>query len=228
MGGLPLAAAPILLIYAVESGEDFARDAAAAGALGIVSPVLFCLAYAACARRVGYVVAVVAGWLAFALGVVVLSGIDPPLAVDVAVALAVIGIGSWLLARAASGPVPEVQTSDLLPWRLLLTAVLVLIITAVARGLSAHLAGLLATFPIITPVLAAFTQARVGPDAAIEMLSGLVPALVCFLTFLATLAATLGPLSGGAAWLLATVACLGVWGALLAAVTQPRARRRAT
>jgi hypothetical protein len=219
VGGLPLAAAPIVLVYYVESGEAFARDAAAAGALGLVSPVLFCLAYAACARRTSYLVAVVAGWLAFGVGTAVLSTVDPPLAVDVVVALVAIGSGSWLLARAVSDPVPAVETSDLLPWRLALTAVLVLVITAVARGLSAHLAGLLATFPIITPVLAAFAQARVGPDAAIEMLSGLVPALVCFLAFFATLAATLESLGAAAAFGLATVACLALWAVLLAAVS---------
>ena len=49
-------------------------------------------------------------------------------------------------------------------------------------------------------MLAGFTQARVGADAAIELLSGLVPALVCFLAFFATLAATLNSLGGPAAW----------------------------
>jgi hypothetical protein len=219
VGGLPLAAAPIVLVYDVESGDAFAREAAAGGALGLVSPVLFCLAYAACARRTGYVVAVIAGWLAYGAGIAVLSGVHPPLAGDALIALVAIGGGSWLLSRAVSGPVAVVQTSDLLVWRLMLTAALVLAITAIARGLSAHLAGLLSTFPIITPVLAAFAQARVGPDAAIEMLSGLVPALVCFLAFFTTLAATLGPLGAPAAFALSTVVCLALWGVLLAVVS---------
>jgi hypothetical protein len=219
VGGLPLAAGPIVLVYDVESGDAFARDAAAAGALGLVSPVLFCLAYAACARRTGYPVAVAAGWLAFGAGTVALSGIHPPLAVNVVVALSAIAGGSWLLARAAGGPVGAAKTSDLLPWRLVITALLVLTITAIARGLPAHVAGLLATFPVITPVLAAFAHARVGPGAAIEMLKGLVPALVCFLAFFTTLAVTLGPLGALPGFALATVACMALWAMLLGLVS---------
>ena len=224
VGGLPVVAAPIVLIYAVEQGEGFARDAAAAGSLGLVSPVLFCLAYAACARRAGYPVAVGAGWLSFAAGTALLSAVDPPLALSVAIALVAIGGGSWLLGRASRGPVDKSAPSDLLLWRLAITAALVVATTTAAHGLSAHLAGLLATFPIITPVLAGFTQASVGADAAIEMLSGLVPALVCFLAFFATLAATLGSLGGPAAFGLATVAALGLWAALLAATHRVAAR----
>ena len=39
VGGLPVVAGPILLIYAVEQGETFAEEAAAGAVLGIVSLV---------------------------------------------------------------------------------------------------------------------------------------------------------------------------------------------
>lgn len=63
-------------------------------------------------------------------------------------------------------------------------------------------------------MLAGFTQARAGADAAIELLGGLVPALVCFLAF--ALAATLSPLGAPAAFALATVVALGLWAGLVA------------
>jgi hypothetical protein len=216
VGGLPVVAGPILLIYAVEQGDEFAQEAAAAGALGLLSLVLFCLAYAAGARPAGYVVALAAGWLAFGVATALLSMVDPPLAVNVALALVAIGGGSWLLARTGGGPVEVSTTSDLLVWRLAITGALVVALTAAANGLSAHLAGLLAPFPIITAVLAGFTQARAGPDAAIELLSGLVPALVCFLAFFAVLAATLTSLGGLAAFGLATAVALVLWAGLVA------------
>jgi hypothetical protein len=216
VGGLPVVAGPIILIYAVEQGDGFARDAAAAGALGLVSLVLFCLAYAGCARHAGYVAALAAGWLAFGVATALLSAIDPPLAVNVTLALLAIGGGSWLLARAATGAVEVPVTGDLLLWRLAITAALVIALTAAAHGLSAHLAGLLAPFPIITAVLAGFTHARAGADAAIELLSGLVSALVCFLAFFATLAATLTSLGGPAAFGLATAVALALWTGLVA------------
>ncbi len=217
VGGLPVVAAPIVLIYAVEQGDAFARDAAAAGALGLVSLVFFCLAYAACARVAGYVAALIAGWLAFGVATALLSVVNPPLGVSVILALGAIGAGSLLLARASGGPLQASEISDLLLWRLAITAALVIALTAAAHGLSAHLAGLLAPFPIITAVLAGFTHARVGADAAIELLSGLVRALVCFLAFFATLAETLAALSGPAAFGLATAAALTLWAGVVTA-----------
>jgi len=77
VGGLPVVAAAIVLICAVEQGDAFARDAAAAGALGLVSLVFFCLAYAACARVAGYVAALIAGWLAFGVATALLSVVNP-------------------------------------------------------------------------------------------------------------------------------------------------------
>ena len=48
------------------------------------------------------------------------------------------------------------KTRRKLALAVLLTAALVLTLTTAAHGLSPHLAGLLATFPVITPVLAGF------------------------------------------------------------------------
>lgn len=217
VGGLPVVAAPIVLIYAVEQGEPYAHVAAAATVLGLVSLVGFCLAYAASARRGGVPISLAAGWLAFGACTVLLSAVDPPLAVSAALALAAIGGGSWSLHRATAGAVEVSTGSDLLAWRLLITAALVVALTAAAHGLDAHLAGLLAPFPIITAVLAGFTHAHVGADGAIELLSGLVPALVCFLAFFAVLAATLTALGGPAAFGLATAVALALWAALVAA-----------
>ena len=106
---------------------------------------------------------------------------------------------------------------DLLAWRLAVTAVLVLALTAVAGELSPHLAGLLAPFPIITAVLAGFTQAHTGPGQAIELLSGLSTALVCFTAFFALLAALIDPVGAAWAFAVATAGALACWGALVAA-----------
>jgi hypothetical protein len=227
VGGLPVVAGPIVLIYAVEQGEPFAAEAAAGGVLGIISLALFCLAYAACARRGGVGVALAAGWGAFAASTAALSPVDPPLAVSALATLTAIAAGTALLRRAAAGHPAAGVSAELLPWRLGITAVLVVALTAAANDLSAHLAGLLAPFPIITAVLAGFTHAHAGPDAAIELLGGLVSALVCFLAFFTVLAATLDQTSAVAAFGLATASALALW-ALLVATVRNRPRRRSS
>jgi hypothetical protein len=173
------------------------------------------VAYAACARF-GWVAALAAGFLAFGAGTALFAPVRLSLAVSVALTLAVIEAGGWWLARAAGDGVEVPDTGDLLPWRLVVTVLMVLGLTQAAHGLSPHLAGLLAPFPVITAVLGAFTQIHAGARAAVESLSGLVHALPCFLTFFGVVAATLGPLGGAGAFALATVAALGLWAVLVA------------
>ena len=152
-----------------------------------------------------------AGWVSFGVLTAVLSAVHPPLAVSAVLTLASILGGAALLAALAPGDLEPSAGRTLLVWRLGITIALVLGLTAAAHGLSAHLAGLLAPFPIITAVLAGFTQAHAGGPAAVELLAGLVSALVSFEAFFAVLAATLGSLGGPAAFTLATVAALGAW-----------------
>jgi hypothetical protein len=217
VGGLPVVAGPILLIYAVEQGQDFAAEAAAGAVLGIVSLVGFCLAYALVARRHGTVTALAAGWAAFAAGTAAFAAVDPPLAVSTVVSLAAVVGGSIVLHRITPDNEALEPGPDLLTARLAVTAVLVLGLTAVAGELSPHLAGLLAPFPIITAVLAGFTQAHTGPGQAIELLSGLCTALVCFTAFFALLAALIEPVGAAWAFAAATAGALALWGVLVAA-----------
>jgi hypothetical protein len=220
VGGLPVVAGPILLIYAVEQGEDFARQAAAGAVLGIISLVGFCIAYAFAAERAGTAVALAAGWIAFGVGTALFVPVKPPLAVSTVATLAAVAGGAAMLHRLAPGPIEAEPGRELLPARLTVTAVLVLALTAAAGSLSPHLAGLLAPFPIITAVLAGFTQAHSGAGAAVELLAGLTGALVCFTVFFAVLAALIGPVGAAAGFALATVAALAAWGALVAVVSR--------
>ncbi len=213
VGGLPVVAAPVLVIYTVEHGEAFAAVAARGAVLGVLSLTAFCVAYVASARR-PLALALAAGWVAFGVLTAAMSSFEPPLAVAAALTLAAIGAASVWIARIPRSHAGAEDRGDLLAWRLLVTALLVLALTAAAGKLSAHLAGLLAPFPIITAVLAGFTQARSGSDAAIELLGGLVPALVCFTGFFVVLAALIEPVGAVAAFACATVFTLMTWGLL--------------
>ncbi len=215
VSGLPVVAAPILLIFSVDEGNRFASAAAAGAVLGIVSLVAFCVVYALVCNRGPTPLALFAGWSAFALGTALLSAVHVPLAVSVVIAALAISGGFLLLRGRGSASERSAPGSDLLVWRLLVTVAMVLALTAAAQGLSPHLAGLLTPFPIITAVMAAFTQSRSGPLAASAMLGGLVTALFSFLTFFAVLGALLGHANPVAAYASATICTLGVWGLLV-------------
>ncbi len=221
ISGLPVVAGPIVLVLAVQDGVPFAHGAAAGAVLGVASLVGFCVAYGLVARRAGAHAALVAGGVAYALGTVVFSFVRPGLVVSIVITAAAIAAGIVTLGRAAAAhPVDvDLQTGrDLLALRLLITVVLVLALTAIARGLSPHLAGLLTPFPIITSVMAVFTQVHAGGPAAISLLSGLTRALTSFLAFFAVLAWGLGAVAPAAAFGLATAAALLTWAATVTAV----------
>ena len=51
VGGLPVVAGPILLVYALTQGADFAADAAAGTLLGLISLTAFVVVYGRLAGR---------------------------------------------------------------------------------------------------------------------------------------------------------------------------------
>jgi hypothetical protein len=207
VGGLPVVAAPIVLIYAIEHGASFAARAAQGTVLGIVSLVGFSVAYAEVGRRTAWPLALLAGWSAF-LAVTLLFATRPvPLALSCVMAVIAVAAASRALARRVSRPAHR-RGGDLLRWRLLATAAMVLAVTAAAGSLNPWLSGLLAPFPIITAVLAAFTQAQAGADASTELLAGLVPGLASFIVFFVVVAVGLPALGTPGAFALATAAAL--------------------
>jgi hypothetical protein len=207
VGGLPVVAAPIVFIYAVEHGASFAARAAQGTVLGIVSLVGFSVAYAEVGRRTSWPLALLAGWSAFLVLTLLFATRSLPLALSCVLAAVAVAGASRVLARRVSGPASS-GGSDLLRWRLLATAAMVVALTTAAGSLSPWVSGLLAPFPIITAVLAAFTQAQAGADASTELLAGLVPGLASFILFFVVVGVGLPALGIPGAFALATAAAL--------------------
>ncbi len=214
VGGLPVVAAPIVLIYAIEHGQGFAEHASRATVLGIVSLVGFCVAYALAAPHAGVGGALLAGWGAFGAGTLLFDVAQLPLGAAAPLAAVAVLAASWWLHHREPAP-PRPRGSDLMVWRLLATAAMVLALTSLSGALDPWLSGLLAPFPIITGVLAAFTHAQAGPHAAVELLAGLVPGLVSFVLFFVLLALLLGPLGVAGGFAVATLAALASHGLLV-------------
>src|SRR5580700_6771934 len=89
IGGLPVVAGPILLVYALAHGREFAAGAAAGTLLGLVSLIAFVVVYGHLAGRVFWGAAMLAGWLAFALATGLFSALSLPLGVALALVAAV-------------------------------------------------------------------------------------------------------------------------------------------
>jgi hypothetical protein len=99
----------------------------------------------------------------------------------------------------------------------------VLTLTAVSGALGPHLSGLLAPFPIITSVLAAFTHAHGGVAQVNVLLRNFLLGFYGFAAFCFTLAVALPALATAVAFGLAVVAALAVQAVTFLLRTRPLA-----
>ena len=222
VGGLPMIAGPILLVLAIDQGAAFAAQAATATLLGVVALGGFVIAYVASSRRFNWCVALIAGWFAFAALLLALQRVH----VGAGAALVVAGIALAATLRvlprsARAGRTPSTPGRWDLPLRAACTVLPIVVVTAAARSLGPHLSGLLAAFPIITPVLAAFTHAQHGWREAAALLRGFTVGFFAYALFCFVVAIALTRSSVAAAFLLAFTAALAAQAAALLA-----ARRR--
>lgn len=214
LGGLPVVAGPILLVETLLHGRDFGADAAAGTLLGLAALTAFVVVYGRIAAESGPAPSVLCGWTAFLLGVVALSPFRPPAALSLVLVATGFALGLRLLPAA-----PSPVTSAAAPWwdlpaRALAALALVLALTALSGALGAHLSGLLAPFPIITSVLAVFTQAHGGFASLSVLLRNFLIGFYGFAAFCFVLAVVLPATSTATAFGLAVAAALAVQAAI--------------
>jgi len=223
LGGLPVVAGPILLVETLLHGRGFGAAAAAGTLLGLAALTAFVVVYGRIAVRRGPVPSVLCGWAAFLLGVAVLSPFRPPAALSLVLVGAGFAVGLRLLPRAPSPAVAgAVSPWWDLPARALAALGLVLMLTALSGALGAHLSGLLAPFPIITSVLAVFTQAHGGFAPVTVLLRNFLFGFYGFAAFCFTLAIALPGLGTAAAFGLAVAAALAVQAMIFLLRPHPR------
>jgi hypothetical protein len=210
LGGLPVVAGPILLVETLLHGRGFGADAAAGTLLGLAALTAFVVVYGRVAAGAGPVPSVLCGWAAFLLGIAVLSPLRPPAALSLVLVSACFAFGLRLLPAASSPATAVAPPWWDLPARALAALGLVLTLTGLSGALGAHLSGLLAPFPIITSVLAVFTQAHGGFAPVAVLLRNFLIGFYGFAAFCFVLAITLHSLSTAAAFGLATAAALAV------------------
>lgn len=211
LGGLPVVAGPILLVETLLHGHDFGADAAGGALLGLAALTGFVVVYGRVAVIAGPAVSVLCGWTAFLFGVAVLSLVQPPPALSLAMVAACFMVGLRLLPAMPSPPEGAVAP----PWwdlsaRALAALGLVLVLTAVSGALGSHLSGLLAPFPVITSVLAVFTHTHGGVAQLGVLLRNFLLGFYGFAAFCFALAIALPALATGAAFGLAVAAALVV------------------
>ncbi len=184
-------AGPIILLFALEQGTEFAAKAAESSLLGVVSLCAFCLMYTHVARHYPWTISLVSGWICFA-GVTYLMHKAPIVWwLNAVVALVAIRLALLMLPRSSSPLLPRTIRSGDIPARMVATACLVIGLTEAATGLGSHVSGLLTPFPVVTSVIAVFAQRDQGFAGAVRTLEGLLTSMSSYVVFCVVLALTL-------------------------------------
>lgn len=224
LGGLPAVAGPILLVETLLHGRGFGAEAAAGTLLGIAAVTTFVIVYGRVAVASGPIPSVLLGWAAFLVCVAALSLIHPPPALSLAVVAVCLSLGLRVVPSARSGtPAAGAPPWWDLPARACGALSLVLALTAVSGALGAHLSGLLAPFPVLTSVLAVFTQAQGGQVEI--LLRSFLFGFYGFAAFSFTLAVALPHLTTVAAFGAATAVAIVVQAAAFVLRSQLADRR---
>jgi hypothetical protein len=209
LGGLPVVAGPILLVFALTHGRAFAAQAATATLLGIVSLCAFILVYARLARRFSWTLSLLAGWLAFIVVSAAFTQISTGAAQALVLALASLAATVLALPRplpTTAGPFQPPSWD--LPLRGASALVLVLAITALSGPLGPKLSGLLTPFPVVATVLATFTHVQHGEHQLVRIMRGFTIGLVAYVLFCFALALVLPQAAVAPSFLLAVSAAL--------------------
>ncbi len=104
--------------------------------------------------------------------------------------------------------------------RVLATAALVLFLSALGGVLGPHVGGMLAAFPVLASLLAAFTHLGDGGRAAAALLRGMITGLVGFAGFCLVAALTLASWGLPLGFLAASLAALALHGTTLPLVAR--------
>jgi uncharacterized membrane protein len=197
-------------VLVLSHGRRFGATSAQSSLLGLVSLSAFVGAYAATCRRTGWRVTVTFAWLAFLAATAMLSLVSVAAGAGVALAAGSFVVGLALVPHPAAVAAATQPPAWDLPMRAVTAAAMVVAITAASSALGPHVSGLLAPAPIITSVLAAFTQAQRGPQETLALLRGMLVGFFAFAAFSFTVAVSLPAWGTGAAFALATTVALAV------------------
>ena len=188
---MPVVAGPVLIFVTIEQGARFGAEAAHATLAGLIGTVAFTVVYARTSERLPWYVCLLVGWLTFAVTAFALFVLRPTLAMSLAALFATTIAGRRMLPAVAGATSPGTHPRADLPLRLIATATLVLVLTAVADRLGPRLSGLLNAFPVLTTIITAFTHAQSGSGATIAFVGAFVRSIMGFGTFCFVLALAL-------------------------------------
>ncbi|MFS2023768.1 hypothetical protein [Massilia sp. CT11-137] len=191
LAGLPVVTGPILFILALENDASFAAVAATASLSAVFASVSFSITYAHACIRFRCLPSLFCGLFAWLVAALILSFIPSSILSALVIALSTLVAASRAfpkISRQVSSN--SIRASEII-FRMIAGAILTVLVTTFSSSLGASWSGLLAVFPILAIVLAAFSHKTQGAAFAVSLLRGMVTGLYSFVAFCLTLSVAL-------------------------------------
>lgn len=200
--GLPLATAPVVFFLTLSHGPGFGLPLVQGVLRGLIATEAFAVFYAAAARGRGFGSSLLIGLTGFAVVAAGMSALSSRLTGGwlIFTAGCVVAMALGMVRHFANGartpspglgvPAPFGWRTEM-AWRAGLATAMFATITLVADHAGPSVGGLLAPFPVVTAVMAVFTQRGQGARDTLALLAGMVRGTFSFWAFFAALALTL-------------------------------------
>jgi len=223
--GLPWMTGPILFFMTFERGLEWCASASLGATVAVIAIAGFLIGYAVLVHRANPLICWLGGTVGFALPAWVVLHAQwshTPAAAT--------GIGALVLTRFVLLPRPRTaEVPRLLPWwdipmRMAASAVMVVLLSAVAEVAGARTSGLVASYPTILTCVGLFTHFQWGGDALLRLLAGLSLSLISFVVFFVVVAVAVEVHGLVTAYALAAV-CAVITSAALIAISSRLAGR---
>jgi uncharacterized membrane protein (GlpM family) len=208
LAGLPVVAGPILWFLCLEQGPPFAANAALASLSAVFASMCYCLAYAHIAQRAPWPIALCGAFVVWAAAALSLSQLPPSAGLDLGIAILALALAPPLFPPVRALTATRTLRRTELGLRMALGALLTVVVSAAAQQVGQMWSGLLAVFPVMSTVLAVFSQATQGPQFASTLLRAMAFGMYSFAAFCFLLATTLTHLTIAGSFIVAVVGAL--------------------
>jgi hypothetical protein len=213
LGGFPSLTGPVLFFLAFERGPEFTAQAAVLSLSAVFSAVSFGVAYAWACTRLPWFWSLACAYAAWTAAVLLLFHLPLTTAWSLGLSLLTLFVAPRVFPRAQGQWGSHGLPAQELLLRMAAGAAIVLAVTGAAEALGPSWTGLFAAFPVMTTVLAAFSQRANGPGFVVAMLRAMVGGFYAFITYCLCVAVLLEQWGIAATFTVAVVAAVVVQGA---------------
>jgi len=183
LGGFPSLTGPVLFFLALERGPEFTVQAAVLSLSAVFSAVSFGVAYSWACLRLPWYGALLCGYVAWTAAVNLLVRLPLSAAGSLAIALFTLFVAPRIFPRAQGQWGRQALPAQELLLRMAAGAAMVLAVTGAAEALGPAWTGLFAAFPVMSTVLAVFSQRANGPGFVVAMLRAMIGGFYAYISY---------------------------------------------